>query len=371
MIEQVVQRMCIKFCIKLEHSSMETVQMIQKAAVMGNWWLAASSQQCAHSCIMSCAEVFGKTSNHPSDSALLQPRFGALWLLAFPNTKITFERDKIWDLQWNSGKYNRAADGYWENCVRPHSAYFEEDWSVIVPCTVFLVSCIFFNKCLYFSHYTARCFLDRPHMRTCVYIDFTPYFLFHDSTRLTCKVKHISCSLRYNLRKHNVSEFIYSCLHFCYPKVELKFPTQKDSKFSTSPFYICCPGFASFKHLWYMNPELFKLLINKHILINNNVPSPVLCAEHSKSANHYSKHFPSIHSCQCPLARDHQKQTTGHDGKAKLTPAMEKASQTQLRRRHASTLSVLFKDCSFLSDSYKRTPSVHFPLFPFLQTDQI
>ena len=38
MTEQVEQRICIKFCTKLEHySSVETIQMIQKAAAMGNW----------------------------------------------------------------------------------------------------------------------------------------------------------------------------------------------------------------------------------------------------------------------------------------------------------------------------------------------
>ena len=31
MTEQVEQQVCIKFCIKLEHSSLETIQMIQKA----------------------------------------------------------------------------------------------------------------------------------------------------------------------------------------------------------------------------------------------------------------------------------------------------------------------------------------------------
>ena len=35
--EQVEQRICIKFCIKLEHSSVETIQMIQKSAAMGDW----------------------------------------------------------------------------------------------------------------------------------------------------------------------------------------------------------------------------------------------------------------------------------------------------------------------------------------------
>ena len=87
MTEKVEQQICIKFCIKLEHSSMETIQMIQKATAMGNWWLAAASQQCAHSCITSHAEVFDKTSHHPGDSACLQPRFGALWLLLFPKLK--------------------------------------------------------------------------------------------------------------------------------------------------------------------------------------------------------------------------------------------------------------------------------------------
>ena len=41
----------------------------------------------------------------------LQPRFGALQLVAFPKTKITFEREEISDRQWDSGKYDRVADG--------------------------------------------------------------------------------------------------------------------------------------------------------------------------------------------------------------------------------------------------------------------
>ena len=45
----------------------------------------------------------------------------------------------------------------WENCVRSQGAYFEQPtesdayWDVIILCTVFPVSCIFFSKCLYFS----------------------------------------------------------------------------------------------------------------------------------------------------------------------------------------------------------------------------
>ena len=69
--------------------------MIQKAAAMGNWWLAASSWQYTYSHISSLAEFFGEISCHPSDSTLLLPRFHTLWLLAFPKTKITFEREEF------------------------------------------------------------------------------------------------------------------------------------------------------------------------------------------------------------------------------------------------------------------------------------
>ena len=60
MTERVQQQICLKLCIKLKHSSMETIRMIQKAAAMGNWWLAASTWQRACSCITSCAEVLRK-----------------------------------------------------------------------------------------------------------------------------------------------------------------------------------------------------------------------------------------------------------------------------------------------------------------------
>ena len=105
MTEQVEQRICIKFCMNL--------------VAMGNWWLAASSWQHACSCITSHAEFFGETSNPPGDSDPLQPRFCALWLLDFPKTKITLEREEISDCPWDLGKYDGAADGNWENCEVP------------------------------------------------------------------------------------------------------------------------------------------------------------------------------------------------------------------------------------------------------------
>ena len=111
MTEWVQQWICIKFCIKLEYSSVETVQMIQKAAARGNWWLAASSQQCTHSCTMSRAEFFGETSNHPGDSAAPTAQMWCPVTSGFSWTKIIFEREEITDHQWDSGKYNAAANG--------------------------------------------------------------------------------------------------------------------------------------------------------------------------------------------------------------------------------------------------------------------
>ena len=128
--------------LKLEHSSVETIQMIQKVAAMGNWWLASSSWQHAHSYIMSPAEFVCEISNHLGDSAPLQPRFGTLQLLAFPKTTITFEREEISDCRWDSGKYNRAADGDWENCVRSQGPTMKGTEASLshVQCFLYLVS---------------------------------------------------------------------------------------------------------------------------------------------------------------------------------------------------------------------------------------
>ena len=148
---------------------------------MCNWWLAASSQWRAHSCITSCAEFFWETSNHPGDSAPLQPRFGALWLLAFPQTKITFEREEISECQWESGKYDREANGNWENCVRSQVAYFEGAWGVIALCTMFLYY-VSSSINVSFSYYMAGYFLNRPfhahaHTHTHIYVPVFISFL--------------------------------------------------------------------------------------------------------------------------------------------------------------------------------------------------
>ena len=71
--------------------------MTQKSAAMGNGDWQLHQDNVLHSYITSYAEFFKKTSNHPGDSASLQSRLGALGFLAFPKTKITFEKEEISD----------------------------------------------------------------------------------------------------------------------------------------------------------------------------------------------------------------------------------------------------------------------------------
>ena len=144
----------------------------------GDWQLHHDSAPAYASCV-----VFWWNIKSPTWLSPPTAQFGPLQLLAFPNTKITFEREEIPDWR-DSGKYNEAADGDWENCVRSQGAYFEGDWGIIVLFTVFLVSCIFFSKCLYFSYYMTGHFLDRPHTYTrCthmyMYIHVYIYYVFH------------------------------------------------------------------------------------------------------------------------------------------------------------------------------------------------
>ena len=101
MTERVEQWICTKFCIKLEHSSVETIWVTQKATAMGNWWLAAS-------CITSHAEFFAK----PQVTRWLSPTYNLdlvpcdFWL--FPKLESPLKgrdfkalmRIKIWWGSW-------------------------------------------------------------------------------------------------------------------------------------------------------------------------------------------------------------------------------------------------------------------------------
>ena len=58
----------------------------------------------------------------------------------------------------SSTRFRKIRWGNWwllEELCESEGAYFEGDWGIIVLCTMFLVYCIFFNKCLCFSYYIA------------------------------------------------------------------------------------------------------------------------------------------------------------------------------------------------------------------------
>ena len=135
------QQICIQFCIKLEHSSKEIIQMTQKAAAMGNWWLAASSQQHTHSSITSHEDFFGETSNHPGDSALyisdLVPR--DFWLFPKLTSPLKGERfQTIDEIQENTTGQLMVTGTLWGPKV-PALKGTEESLSY-VQCFLYLVS---------------------------------------------------------------------------------------------------------------------------------------------------------------------------------------------------------------------------------------
>ena len=146
MTERAEQWICIKFCVKLEHSSTETIPTIQKAAAVGNGWLTASSSQHVHSCITSCAEFFGETSNHPGDSAPYSLDLVPCDFWLFPKLK-SLKGKRLRPLM-RFGKIQRGS--WWrlgELCEVPRCLLWR-GLSVIVLCTVFLLSFIFFGRCL-------------------------------------------------------------------------------------------------------------------------------------------------------------------------------------------------------------------------------
>ena len=134
--------------------------MIQKAAAMGNWWLAASSQQCAHSCIKPHAEFSGETSNNPGDSSPYSPELVPCDIQLFPKLKSPLK-----------GKRFRTIDEIQENMTRPIMAIGRTVWvlkyllwrGLRCHCPMYNVSCILYllQKSLYFSYYMAGDFLER------------------------------------------------------------------------------------------------------------------------------------------------------------------------------------------------------------------
>ena len=138
MTEQIQQWICIKFCIKLEHSLgnyLNGSEGHSYGQLVTSYFITTILPLTHH---VFCRVFFVKhqitqVTQLPSP----QSRFGTLELPVFPKTRITFESKEISDCRWDSGKYDGAADGDWENCVRSQGAYFEGNY---VQCFLYFIS---------------------------------------------------------------------------------------------------------------------------------------------------------------------------------------------------------------------------------------
>ena len=158
MTEQVEQRVCIKFHMKLEHSSVETIWMIQKA--FGDDAMSAAQRKVWHKRFKDGRESV-ESDAHSGSSATSRTCTGCNQQRSATDSM----RTRSWSQDsknycvrdFDAGSWHEThrskisslasatrAEGTWccswENCVRPQGAYFEGDWGVIVLCTMFLVS---------------------------------------------------------------------------------------------------------------------------------------------------------------------------------------------------------------------------------------
>ena len=146
MTEWVGQQICIKFCIELEHSSVETIQVIQRPQqwATGDWQLHHNNTPVHASRLMQC--YLAKHQITQVTQPLL-PRCGALWHLAFPTTKITFEREEWFQTfseiqEYMMGQLGSTWRGRWrlgELCEVPRCLLWR---GLRCLCPVYNVSCI-------------------------------------------------------------------------------------------------------------------------------------------------------------------------------------------------------------------------------------
>ena len=174
MNEWVEQWIWTKFWVKLKHFSTETIQMMQKAAAMGTWGLAASRRQRACSCIMSHAEFFGETSNHPGDSDPYIPDLVSCDFWLFPKQKSPLKGKRFQTFD----EIQENTMGRWwplrELCEVPRCLL----WKVLrCHCPMYNVSCILYllqwSEEDILLQYMAGYFLDRLYI--CIHTHIHTY----------------------------------------------------------------------------------------------------------------------------------------------------------------------------------------------------
>ena len=163
MTEWAEQRICVKFDIKHEHFSAETIWVIQKPQLWtsGDWQLHHDDvpTQASHFMKSFLAKYRITQGTQPPCSLDLVPY--DFWL--FPKLKSSLK-----------GTWFQTTDKIQENTMRQLMSTGRTVWGPKVPAwkrieafivlrTMFLISCIFFNNCLYFSHYIAGYLPYRPY----------------------------------------------------------------------------------------------------------------------------------------------------------------------------------------------------------------
>ena len=193
MTEQVEQRICVKFCVKLECSSAETIQIIWRLLGTMQWvqhkhkcgtnlqrpsWITVESDPCsgrpATNRTPENVERVGAATN--KDQWLTVWELELIWGFQTLLCLTFWGRILAWNVSWQNSfcgfcyQSRRNVVLQLGECARSQDAHFAGDWSMTVLCTVFLGSGIFFSKCLYVSCYMAGYLLDRPHHILSIYL---------------------------------------------------------------------------------------------------------------------------------------------------------------------------------------------------------
>ena len=137
MTEQVEQWICIKFCIKLEHSSAETIWMIQQVAAVDTWWLAALYCNMPTYASHLMQNFLAKHQISQVTQPLYSPDLVPYGFWLFPKLKspLKVKRFQAVDEIQENTKARLIVTG---RTVRPQGVCFEGDWGFIGLCTVFL-----------------------------------------------------------------------------------------------------------------------------------------------------------------------------------------------------------------------------------------
>ena len=107
----------------LEHFSAETIRMVQKD---DSDWQFHHNTSARASRLVQRFLVKGQVTQVTQLPYSPEMACCDFWL--FPKLKSPLKGKRVQTTnERDSGKYNRAADGSWENCVRSQGAYFEGD----------------------------------------------------------------------------------------------------------------------------------------------------------------------------------------------------------------------------------------------------